>query len=83
VPGYSSVEEVTPLDDRIRQRDQHEHGPGYPEYRTDSTARKPRRAVNKKAKPTKQQEAEDANDDYALTFFHGYASTAMSPVGFA
>ena len=39
------------------------------------------RAVDEEAEPGQQQDAEDAGEDDAFTFLHGYASTAMSPFG--
>ena len=51
VPGYSSMEEGNTLCDRVRERDEHERGPGDPEHRPDSTARKARRAMEEEAEP--------------------------------
>lgn len=57
--------------DRVRQRDEHEHGARYPENCADSAARKTRRAMNQKAEPGKQQDGEDTGDDDAFAFLHG------------
>jgi hypothetical protein len=72
------VEKGETLDDRIRERDQHQRGPGYPEHRPNPATGKARRAMNEEAEPGKQQHGEDPGDDEAFTLLHGYASTTTS-----
>ncbi|MPM99297.1 hypothetical protein SDC9_146488 [bioreactor metagenome] len=71
------------LDDWISERDEHKHGARDPEHRADSAPRKARRAVDEEAEPAYQQDAEYTGEDDTFTFFHNYASTVTSPLGFA